>query len=63
MPHGRDRVLKSGPAPDRGYALHPLHRPGREEVVIEAINGADFYVQKGGDPKAQFTVLAHMIRQ
>ena len=37
---------------------------GREEVVIEAINnGADFYVQKGGDPKAQFTELAHMIRQ
>ena len=28
---------------------------GREEVVIEAINnGVDFYLQKGGDPKAQF---------
>ncbi|NYT06573.1 MAG: response regulator, partial [Methanomicrobiales archaeon] len=28
---------------------------GREDVVIEAINnGADFYLQKGGDPKAQF---------
>ena len=28
---------------------------GREDVVIEAINnGADFYLQKGGNPKAQF---------
>ena len=28
---------------------------GREEVVIEALNnGADFYLQKGGDPKCQF---------
>src|SRR5512145_1863577 len=27
---------------------------GREEVVIEAVNnGADFYIQKGGDPKSQ----------
>ena len=31
---------------------------GREEVVIEAINhGADFYLQKGGDPTAQFAEL------
>jgi PAS domain S-box-containing protein len=37
---------------------------GREEVVIDALNsGADFYVQKGGDPTAQFTDLAHKIRQ
>ena len=37
---------------------------GREEIVIEAINnGADFYIQKGGDPEAQFTELAHKIRQ
>ena len=35
---------------------------GREEVVIAALNeGADFYLQKGGDPKAQFTELAHKI--
>jgi len=33
---------------------------GREEIVVEAINnGADFYLQKGGDPKAQFAELAH----
>jgi PAS domain S-box-containing protein len=37
---------------------------GREEVVIEAINnGADFYLQKGGDPQAQFAELAHKVRQ
>jgi PAS domain S-box-containing protein len=36
---------------------------GREEVVIEAINnGADFYLQKGGDVRAQFAELAHVIR-
>jgi len=36
---------------------------GREEVVIQALNqGADFYLQKGGDAKAQFTELAHHIR-
>jgi PAS domain S-box-containing protein len=35
---------------------------GREEVVIEALNhGADFYLQKGGDPQAQFTELHHKI--
>ena len=37
---------------------------GREEIVIEAINnGADFYLQKGGDPTAQFAELLHKIRQ
>ena len=37
---------------------------GREEVVIEAINsGADFYLQKGGDPKSQFVELKHKIVQ
>jgi PAS domain S-box-containing protein len=37
---------------------------GREEVVIEAINnGADFYLQKGGNPSAQFTELRNMILQ
>ncbi|NLV28310.1 MAG: response regulator [Methanomicrobiales archaeon] len=35
---------------------------GREEVVIEALNnGADFYLQKGGDPKPLFTELAHAV--
>ncbi len=37
---------------------------GREEVVIQALNeGADFYLQKGGEPKSQFVELAHKIRQ
>ena len=37
---------------------------GREEIVMEAINnGVDFYLQKGGDPRAQFAELAHKIRQ
>jgi PAS domain S-box-containing protein len=35
---------------------------GREDVVIEALNnGADYYLQKGGDPKTQFAELMHMI--
>lgn len=37
---------------------------GREEVVIDALNnGADFYIQKGGDPKVQFVELMHKVRQ
>ena len=37
---------------------------GREEVVIEALNhGADLYLQKGGDPKAQLKELEHKIRE
>lgn len=36
---------------------------GREEVVIEAINnGADFYLQKGGDPRSLFAELMHKVR-
>ncbi len=36
---------------------------GREEVVIEALNGgADFYIQKGGEPLSQFAELIHKIK-
>ena len=36
---------------------------GREEIAIEAFeNGADYYLQKGGDPKPQFAELMHKIR-
>ena len=36
---------------------------GREDVAMEALNsGADFYIQKGGDPNSQFAELASMIR-
>jgi len=35
---------------------------GREDVVIEALNnGADFYIQKGGNPRAQFAELINKI--
>jgi PAS domain S-box-containing protein len=37
---------------------------GREEVVIQALNeGADFYLQKGGEPKPQFAELSHKVLQ
>ncbi len=37
---------------------------GREDVAIDALNsGADFYIQKGLDPRSQFHELANMIRQ
>lgn len=37
---------------------------GREEIVIQALNeGADFYLQKGGELKSQFAELSHTIRQ
>jgi PAS domain S-box-containing protein len=37
---------------------------GREEIVIQALNeGADFYLQKGGDPMPQFAELSHKVRQ
>ncbi|MGB8820684.1 MAG: response regulator, partial [Methanoregula sp.] len=36
---------------------------GREEIAIQALNqGADFYLQKGGEPVSQFTELEHQIR-
>jgi len=37
---------------------------GREEVVIEALNsGADFYLQKGGNPVAQFVELEYKVKE
>lgn len=36
---------------------------GREEVVIQALNeGADFYLQKGGEPQSQYAELANKVR-
>jgi DNA-binding response OmpR family regulator len=36
----------------------------REEIVIEALNsGADFYLQKGSEPRVQFAELRNMIHQ
>jgi PAS domain S-box-containing protein len=37
---------------------------GREEIAVRAFElGADFYLQKGGDPRAQFAELTQKIRQ
>ncbi len=37
---------------------------GREEIVIEALNnGADFYLQKSGDPNVLYPELMHIIRR
>ncbi|MDD4281836.1 MAG: PAS domain S-box protein [Candidatus Methanofastidiosa archaeon] len=37
---------------------------GREDVVVRAFEcGADYYLQKGGDPRSQFTELIHKVRQ
>jgi len=37
---------------------------GREEVVVRAFElGADFYLQKGGDPRTQFAELLHKVMQ
>lgn len=37
---------------------------GREEVVIQALeNGADFYIQKGGEPRSQFVELQNKIEK
>lgn len=37
---------------------------GREDIVIEAINsGADYYIQKGGEPRPQYMELTHKIRR
>ena len=36
----------------------------RDLVIIDAINnGATYYIQKGGDPRAQFAELIHKIRE
>jgi PAS domain S-box-containing protein len=75
--HGVDLIISDYQMPDiDGLAFLKIVREkypdtpfilftgrGREEVVIEAINnGADFYLQKGGDPKAQFAELKHKIK-
>ena len=37
---------------------------GREEIVIQAFNeGADFYLQKGGEPVSQFAELGHKVQK
>jgi len=56
--------LKSLRARGSGIPFVIFTGKGREEVVIDALNaGADFYLQKGGDPKVQFAELTHKVRQ
>jgi PAS domain S-box-containing protein len=36
---------------------------GREEIAVDALNnGADFYLNKGGNPRVQFTELMNLVR-
>ncbi len=54
--------LKKIRATDKRIPFIMFTGRGREEIAIEAFeNGADFYLQKGGDPHAQFAELVHKI--
>ncbi|MCX6684124.1 MAG: PAS domain S-box protein [Methanoregula sp.] len=56
-------LLKKVRATDKTLPFILFTGRGREEVVIEALNnGADFYIQKGGEPQSLFVELAHKIR-
>ncbi|MEN6611346.1 MAG: response regulator [Methanoregulaceae archaeon] len=55
--------LKQVRATDKAIPFILFTGRGREEVAIEAFeNGANFYLQKGGDPKSQFAELMHKIK-
>jgi PAS domain S-box-containing protein len=54
--------LKQVRATDKHTPFILFTGKGREEIAIEAFeNGADFYVQKGGDPTSQFAELIHKV--
>lgn len=54
--------LKIMRAQGRDIVFILLTGRGREDVAIQALNnGADFYLQKGGDAKVQFAELANML--
>jgi PAS domain S-box-containing protein len=56
-------LLKQVRAMDKTIPFILFTGRGREEIAIEAFeNGADFYLQKGGEPKAQFAELGHKIK-
>ncbi|NLV25647.1 MAG: response regulator [Methanomicrobiales archaeon] len=64
MPHmnGLD-FLKEVRNFDKNIPFILFSGKGRETVIIDAINtGADFYIQKGGDPKALFAELNHKVQ-
>ena len=57
-------VLKAIRSRGNGIPFILFTGRGKEEVVIQALNnGADFYLQKGGEPETLFIEMAHMIQQ
>jgi PAS domain S-box-containing protein len=55
--------LKQVRATDKTIPFILFTGKGRDEIAIEAFeNGADAYIQKGEDPKSQFTGLMHKIK-
>jgi len=57
-------VLKTLRSQGNGIPFILFTGRGKEEIVIQAINnGADFYLQKGGEPETLFIEMAHMIQQ
>jgi len=55
--------LKRVRAMDKAIPFILFTGKGREEIAIEAFeNGADFYLQKGGEPVSQFAELMHKIK-
>ena len=56
-------LLKRVRERDAGIPFILFTGRGREEVAMEALNlGANFYLQKGGDPESQFAELASKLR-
>jgi PAS domain S-box-containing protein len=56
--------LKRVRTTDKNVPFIMLTGHSHEEIVIEALNnGANFYLQKGGNPKILFQELMHVIRQ
>ena len=55
--------LKQVRATDKTIPFILFTGKGREEIAVQAFeNGADFYLQKGGEPKPQFAELMHKIK-
>lgn len=58
------QFLKSLRSHDQDLPFIIFTGKGREEVAVEAfMSGADFYLQKGGQPSAQFAELINMVKQ
>ncbi|MGB8309216.1 MAG: PAS domain S-box protein [Methanoregula sp.] len=56
--------LKQVRAKDKAIPFILFTGRGREEIAIQAFeNGADYYLQKGGDPTSQFAELTHKIKR